>query len=146
MSANSHKLTNNVQALPPVVVSLRCPHCNHVGAFHGLPSCQDVNWVEAAGTGTPGQVRPVAYAAGVRVCPNNQCRCLVQVISSNGTLVESFPPEVIDFDSTNLPAKILLSLEEAIKAHGAGCYRASALMVRRVLEELCDDKNAVGTT
>jgi Domain of unknown function (DUF4145) len=62
----------------------------------------------------------------------------------SGKLIESFPPEIIDFDSTNLPPDILSSLEEAIKAHAAGCYRASALMVRRVLEELCEDKKATG--
>ena len=59
--------------------------------------------------------------------------------------MESYPPQVIDFDSTNLPANILFSLEEAVKAHAAGCHRASALMVRRVLEELCDDKKATGS-
>lgn len=57
---------------------------------------------------------------------------------------ESYPPEVIDFDATNLPQDILSSIEEAIKCHSAGCFRASALMVRRTLEELCDDKNAAG--
>jgi len=54
-----------------------------------------------------------------------------------GKLLESFPPEVIDFDSINLPEKILSPLEEAVKAQAAGCFRASALMVHRVLEELC---------
>ncbi|MGX9120317.1 DUF4145 domain-containing protein [Mesorhizobium sp. BHbsci] len=56
----------------------------------------------------------------------------------------SYPPEVIDFDATNLPSDILASLEEAIKCHAAGCYRAAALMVRRTLEELCEDKAAKG--
>jgi len=37
-----------------------------------------------------------------------------------------------------------LTLEEAIKCHAAECYKASALMVRRVLEELCLDKGATG--
>jgi Domain of unknown function (DUF4145) len=46
------------------------------------------------------------------------------VVLSGGRVVESYPPEVIDFDSTNLPANILSSLEEAVKAHAAGCYRA----------------------
>ncbi|MER8827217.1 DUF4145 domain-containing protein [Mesorhizobium sp. M0938] len=55
-----------------------------------------------------------------------------------------YPPEVIDFDATNLPANILSTLEESIKCHAAGCYRAAALMVRRTLEELCNDKQAVG--
>jgi hypothetical protein len=80
----------------------------------------------------------------MRKCPNTSCSGLVHVVLSQGRVVESYPPEVIDFDSTNLPANILSSLEEAVKAHAAGCYRASALMVRRVLEELCDDKKATG--
>jgi uncharacterized protein DUF4145 len=68
----------------------------------------------------------------------------VQVVLRGGKLLESFPPEVIDFDSINLPEKILSPLEEAVKAQAAGCFRASALMVRRVLEELCNDKGAAG--
>lgn len=80
----------------------------------------------------------------MRRCPNTECFALVQVILQSGKLSESFPPEAIDFDSTNLPADILSSLEEAIEAHASGCFRACALMVRRVLEELCDDKKATG--
>jgi hypothetical protein len=57
----------------------------------------------------------------------------------------TFPPEVIDFDSTDLPEPILASLEEAIRAHGAECFKASALMVRRLLEEICQDKKATGS-
>lgn len=78
------------------------------------------------------------------MCPNPECRSLVQVVLKAQKVIESYPPEVIDFDSTNLPPPILSSLEEAIRAHAAGCYKASALMVRRVLEELCDDKQATG--
>jgi hypothetical protein len=61
-----------------------------------------------------------------------------------GQLVESYPPETIDFDASNLPVKIKDSLEEAIKCCAAGCFRASALMIRRALEELCEDRSAVG--
>ena len=34
--------------------------------------------------------------------------------------------------------------EKSVKAHSVGCFRASALMVRRVLEEVCRDKQATG--
>lgn len=81
---------------------------------------------------------------GSRRCPNRECNAFVFVVLANQKLDRSYPPEVIDFDGSNLPARILASLEEAIKAHAAGCYRASALMVRRVLEELCEDKKATG--
>jgi uncharacterized protein DUF4145 len=85
------------------------------------------------------------FFAGARRCPNLECAGLVQVVLRSNAVIESFPPEIIDFDSTNLPPNILSSLEEAIKAQAAACYRASALMIRRTLEELCDDKKAVGS-
>ncbi|WP_236759201.1 MULTISPECIES: DUF4145 domain-containing protein [Agrobacterium] len=84
------------------------------------------------------------HKASMRKCPNVECHALVFVIESIRSGKAVYPPEVIDFDATNLPPRILSSLEEAIKSHAAGCYRASALMVRRVLEELCEDKNATG--
>lgn len=42
----------------------------------------------------------------------------------------------------NVPRPILAPLEEAIKAHGADCFVAAALMVRCLLEEICQDKKA----
>ena len=124
----------------PRIVNLRCPICGHLGAFHGLAKISDLRWLVHSGRG-PG-VTP--FSAGLRVCPNNDCKALVFVIVNPKELLQTYPPEVIDFDSTNLPQPILQSLEEAIKCHAAGCYKASALMVRRVLEELCQAKNAQG--
>ncbi|MCE9521591.1 MAG: DUF4145 domain-containing protein [Alphaproteobacteria bacterium] len=37
-------------------------------------------------------------------------------------------------------------MSEAIECHAQGCYRAAALMVRRALEELCEDRGAKGAT
>jgi hypothetical protein len=58
--------------------------------------------------------------------------------------VIALPNEVLDFDSTDIPVAIASSMEEAIKCHSAQCYKAAALMVRRVLEELCEDRGAAG--
>jgi hypothetical protein len=137
------QLQLNVGQVNPRVVNLRCPRCRHAGAFHPIPGLHDVTWSERI---EPPAAR-VVYNAGARQCPNLECQCLVFVVISNssaGQVTETFPPEVIDFDSTNLPDRILATLEEAIKAHGAGCFKASALMVRRLLEEVCRDKNATG--
>ncbi|HXA37878.1 MAG TPA: DUF4145 domain-containing protein [Phenylobacterium sp.] len=62
-----------------------------------------------------------------------------------GALRAVFPAETIDFDASNLPAPILSSLEEAVACQAAGAYKATALMVRRVLEELCEDRKATGS-
>lgn len=123
-------------------INLRCPACSHLGAFQGLEKIVDASWSNTI-PGPQGRVSSVSYTAGIRRCTNNDCKALVFFADENKVRT-IYPPEVIDFDSSNLPPRILSSLTEAIKAHSAGCYRASALMVRRVLEELCEDKQATG--
>ena len=130
--------TGNTSSLP-YVVTLRCPHCRHVGAFAGFANCTDIQWATKNAA-----ARVEIWAAGMRRCPNPACTSLVFVVLYKGKLDECYPPELIDFDASNLPPRILETLDETVKAHAAGCYRASALMVRRLLEELCRDKNAQG--
>ncbi len=124
-------------------INLRCPACLHIGAFEGIAQVSDISWNNPAKTPNGATVNE-NYRAAMRVCPNKECRALVFWAQDANKVQRTFPPEVIDFDATNLPPRILASLEEAIKSHAAGCYRASALMVRRVLEELCEDKGAKG--
>jgi hypothetical protein len=59
-------------------------------------------------------------------------------------VIASYPPEVIDFDTTNVPTKVVSALEEAITCHANSCYVAAAIMVRKALEELCADREAKG--
>jgi hypothetical protein len=83
--------------------------------------------------------------AGMRQCPNPSCGALAfYVYDASSGNYSTYPPELIDFDATDLPDNILSSLEEAVSCHSAGAYRASALMVRRVLEELCEERKAAG--
>ena len=35
-------------------------------------------------------------------------------------------------------------MKEAVACHAAGAYRAAAMMVRRLLEEICAENNATG--
>jgi hypothetical protein len=62
----------------------------------------------------------------------------------NGHIVDTYPAETIDFDTTNIPIGVRSALEEAIKCHAQSCFVASAIMVRKTLEELCRDRAAVG--
>jgi len=59
-------------------------------------------------------------------------------------IAASYPPERLDFDPTNIPASITKALEEAVACHSINCYIASAIMVRKTLEELCHDRHASG--
>ncbi|MBD9592697.1 DUF4145 domain-containing protein [Ensifer sp. ENS05] len=122
-------------------LSIRCPSCRQIGMFYGMYGIPDLGWYEPV----PNEHNAGFPAfAGIRICPNIKCNALVFVaINPEGSLI-TYPPETLDFDASQIPDPIVQSLQEAIRCHAASCYRASALMVRRVLEELCDDKEAKG--
>jgi hypothetical protein len=61
-------------------------------------------------------------------------------------ILRTYPPLRIDFDSTNVPQKIVETLSQAITCHSERCYVASAIMIRRCLEELCEDRGSHGST
>lgn len=113
-------------------VTLRCPGCRHVGTFDSFTNVHDL--------------RVGNEALGQRRCPNPTCRnhvFFVWSIQSN-KLVVAYPAERIDFDTTDVPTEVREALEEAISCHAAGCFRATAIMVRRTLEELCKNRGATG--
>ncbi|SDX16522.1 protein of unknown function [Tritonibacter mobilis] len=124
---------------------MRCPHCRHIGTFSGVSS--GIRWYKHKKIEDS---ESEGFVAGIRVCPNGECRGLVFAITTNSwvkpTLVKSFPPEVIDYDNTDIPERLKTTLEEAILCHSVGAYRAAAMMVRRLLEELCEDCDATGKT
>jgi hypothetical protein len=86
------------------------------------------------------------FMTGQRLCPNQSCKALIFFVwdMSNNKLVTSYPPERLDFDSTNIPASITKALEEAITCHANECFIAAAIMVRKTLEELCHERGATG--
>jgi hypothetical protein len=49
------------------------------------------------------------------------------------------PSETIPFDKENIPQKVLNAFEEAINCHSNSCFIASAIMIRKTLEEICID-------
>lgn len=115
-------------------VSLRCPGCGQVVTLEPVGQF-DVSIDEGAGK---------KVLSGQRRCPNSECRALIFVVLRSGKLVASYPPERLDFDATSLPDAVRTALEEAVVCHSANCFIASAIMVRKTLEELCADKNASG--
>ena len=133
------RVKGDVSFSEPGPLNIRCPACRHNGSFRGFGNSADIFWSYSI----PGRANTAGVRAGMRVCPNLQCLSVVFFAVSEEDRV-IYPPEVIDFDATNLPPKLLVSLEEAVQCHAAGCYRAAALMVRRALEELCEDKAATG--
>jgi hypothetical protein len=125
---------NLYSAEGPAPVGLRCPGCRNRGTFEGF----GINDQPIGENG--------AFKAGQRRCPNPDCRAHVFVIHQQGKPVLSYPAERIGFDPVNIPAGVLAALEEAITCHANQCFVASAIMVRKTLEELCHDQQVTGKT
>ncbi len=120
-----------------ISVVTRCPICGNGGTFEPLES--DDLFIGDDST-------QAKYVVGHRVCPNRECNAhlfFCKRKGSSGVLV-TFPSLRIDFKTENIPERIRSCLEEAITCHAEGCYIASAIMVRRTLEELCEDKASKG--
>jgi hypothetical protein len=117
-------------------IKMRCPHCGQKsilsqvgfqdmdGLVHDTP--HDVFW-------------------GYRLCPDDTCGQLIFIVGrGQNEVVESFPAETIDFDSSDIPEPVLAAFREAVECHAHGCYKASAIMVRKTLEEVCAERGAEG--
>jgi len=112
-----------------VPANVRCPSCGQLGTFE--PLGQDL-LVENG------------VRIGERRCPNVCCRALIFAVWQNDRIIRSYPPLRIDFDKTNIPTAIISAIEEAITCHANECFIASAIMVRKTLEELCRERGAQG--
>lgn len=124
-------------------LSIKCPHCQHLGQFAAVGN-QQVQYQKSV-KNPFNQTNVVRQLSGaIRVCPNMECRGLVFVISSNGKILEINPPATLDFTLENLPLSCQTILVEAIACYTAKAYKASAMMVRRLLEEICKLNKAEG--
>lgn len=116
-----------------------CPHCGKGGTFMGTH-----DYTYSVGYMMGDRHVSGTVSSSVRFCPNPDCVAPVFLITHGTSVIHSAPNPRIDFDSTRLPQQIADSLDEAIGCHAAGCFRASALLVRRTIEEVCKDKAATG--
>ena len=125
----------------PPAISLRCPHCRELGTFEILRG-KGISFIKEGMNG-PNRFNG-KYYANIRICPNTKCRGMVFVVQLGNDVVEVEPPQLLDFTVDNLPARCEQTLKEAIACHANGAYRAAAMMVRRLLEEICDENSATG--
>lgn len=108
---------------------IMCPHCGRQGTFDQVGS--DISIGDGIG-------------CGQRKCPNPECNGHLFVVIRANQLVATYPPVTVDFDSTNVPKGVIFTFEEALKCHANSCFVASAIMVRRTLEEICHERGANG--
>jgi hypothetical protein len=126
----------NVQQPTTTPISVRCPACKQRGTLDGMTNAQDMH-IQIPGF-------PGVVVFGQRRCPNPTCHKHIFVVINAEKLLVSYPPERLDFDSTDIPASVKTAFEEAISCHSQQCFIASAIMVRKTLEELCRDRGATG--
>lgn len=120
-------------------IATRCPHCGHNGTFVQV-GIQDVYTYIRDSRG----IHPLHFL-GIRKCPNEKCQGHLFFISDNmRNVLLTSPTESIPFDKENIPPKVLNAFEEAIKCHSNSCFIASAIMIRKTLEEICIERGAKG--
>lgn len=137
---NFFQTDGNFSELNKFATTIRCPHCRQLGSFNPLKAF-GFNKRGRMGANPGVQV----YSSAVRLCPNMACQGLVFTIEApDGKIEEIEPPQLLDFNPDGLPDACLKTLKEAIACHAAGAYRAAAMMVRRLLEELCEANSAKG--
>jgi hypothetical protein len=78
-----------------LTVSMRCPACRQQGTFETV----EIN--DLQGPHGNSYVR-----FGQRRCPNPECHANVFFVADPGGVITAWPPEVIDFDSTNIPPRL----------------------------------------
>jgi len=115
-------------------LSIRCPACGNVGTFETIHAILDIH------------VPPNLWL-GQRCCPNPKCRNQIFCIHDNaGNILRTYPAQRIDFDPKGIPERIVKTFTEALACHAENIHVAAAIMIRRTLEELCEDKKATGNT
>ncbi len=124
------KLIGNSQASSGTRISTRCPHCGHNGTFESIGN-DIIN-------------NNLIY--GIRRCPNEKCFGHLFFVYNNQTrnTIITFPSDTIPFDKDNIPENVLNTFQEAITSHSNNCFVASAIMIRKTLEEICKDREANG--
>lgn len=138
---NVFRSESKIEVANCAAVSIRCPHCRELGSFDVVRG----KAIKFTKSGALAQSRQAHwYFASIRICPSTKCRGFVFVIEGPRRLEEIEPPQLLDFNPDSLPPEIQRTLSEAVSCHGAGAYRAAAMMVRRLLEEICDANSAKG--
>lgn len=124
------KLSATSQNSSGTRISTRCPHCGHNGTFEQMGN--DVN--------------NNGMTFGLRRCPNESCfghLFFVYNLNSRQVII-THPSDLIPFEKENIPENVLNAFQEAIVSHSNNCFVASAIMIRKTLEEICKDRGATG--
>lgn len=138
----SMQIISNVKQAAPMpgsAVAAVCPGCNREGNLQ--PIGQDLQLMAVA----PGaQGKQSFVTVGSRLCPNSSCASHVFVVTSVAGLLYAYPAGHINFDTTEIPEKVRRAIEEALTCAANECYVGAAMLIRKSLEAVCQDRQATG--
>lgn len=134
------RLIGKLESIPVPPLRLICPHCGHKAIFESL----GMDFFQS-----PKLLRSEYYnnfSFGIRRCPHEACHGHLFFVydNMNNKIVTTYPPETIAFETDNIPERVLNTFREAVICHANKCYTASAIMIRKTLEEICEEKGAQG--
>ena len=113
-------------------IAVKCPHCWHNGTF-------ETTWISDVVEMNRGVVH---FYLWIRRCPNKKCNGHLFFISDAlENILLTSPSDTIPFNRENIPTKVIWAFEEAIKCHSNTCFIASAIMIRKTLEEICTEQS-----
>ena len=123
------------QNVSGINLTIKCPHCGNIGTFETIHD--DIRCTDYKGK---------SVVIGIKKCPNPNCggHAFVTYDPGSRSVLDSYPITRLDFNKDDIPTQIAETFEEAIICHANKCYIASAIMVRKTLEQLCKDKGAEG--
>ena len=133
VTVRKFELTATPPDANPDTLPIVCPYCRKNVMLEVLSNFRDM------------VAKDAAYRLGHRRCPNPDCLAHLFVVVNNRRISVSYPPASIPFDREQIPESIATVFDEAITCHANQCYVASAIMIRKTLEELCADKGATGS-
>lgn len=112
----------------PAKLVIKCPHCGHNGSFTHLHTLSP----------------DLGIIITIQHCPSPKCKGVVMATYNQSTLTDVYPPITKTINTENVPAGITAAFEEAVSCDSHGNYISAAIMLRRTLEEICDDKESKG--
>lgn len=126
-------------------VATLCPHCGHHGSFISITDNDIYVYEKKYDNRQRQEWTYITSFLGLRKCPNEKCQGHLFFISDKeNNILFTSPNTRISFDKENIPERVLNAFEEAIICHSNSCFIASAIMIRKTLEEICIERGATG--
>lgn len=63
---------------------------------------------------------------------------------SGNKVLASVPPRRIRFETNDIPQRVLEAFEETVTCYANSCYVAAAMLLRKCVEELCEERGGKG--